>query len=59
MNNYIIDNNSINLLINNKLVSKVNFTIESPDNFFECEYLTLYNLKQIKLIEEEDTLKIY
>ncbi|MFA5586371.1 MAG: GNAT family N-acetyltransferase [Saccharofermentanales bacterium] len=45
---FIIENNKFKLFINNTLATETSFNIEEPDEFFNHEYVSIYDLKTYK-----------
>jgi len=44
-NQFIVERNKFKLLVNNVLVAETMFNIESPDEFFNEKYVSIYELK--------------
>jgi ribosomal protein S18 acetylase RimI-like enzyme len=42
---FIINDNKFQLFLDDNLVTESNFTIEQPDEFFNEEYVTIYDFK--------------
>jgi len=45
---FVVDNDKFELFIGNNLVSESGFNIEQPDEWFNENYVTIFNLKTIK-----------
>jgi len=54
---FIVNKKSFNLFLENKLVSKAGYNIESPDEWFNENYITLFNVKTLEKFQGKGLAK--